>query len=250
MPRRPPASPPNTDATIAAMRDLYSPVVPDAPALPSDFERGLRLCESLCPGTDDMRYLVIPGPPHSKARHRHTKRGHSYMPAEERNAEYATGMMLKRMTPIPFDGNLALACIFFRPNKQRIDCDNMLKHVCDAATGVLWHDDAQVTAIMGIIEYDPANPRTLVMVGQHESTLVRDRMVPLVCTYCGKTFIRKKAGQSMCSRDCQKAGQSHRNRTNGAVLDPRCQVCGADVSKQNVKRCRSCWAVRGSEVGQ
>lgn len=216
----------------------------------SDNERAKRLIEALCPMTDEMRFTVIAGAPHSKFRHRHTKSGRAYMLASDRNAERETAFWLKRICHSPLHGNLALGCVFFRPNRQRIDCDNMLKHVCDAANGVLWHDDSQVTTILGVVEYDPINPRTIVAIGQHESTLIRDIATPIDCAHCGKSFVRKKNGQSICSKACRSEWQVGRNRSRATVLDPKCQVCGAPVSRPEVQRCRSCWAVRGSDLDQ
>lgn len=214
----------------------------------TDSERALRLVDALCPQTNEWYFTTLNGAPHSKSRHRHTRSGRGYMLAEDRNAEKETALHLKRLTASPFNGNLALGCVFFRPNRQRIDCDNMLKHICDAANGVLWHDDCQVTAVMGIVEYDQASPRTLVMVGQHESTLVRDAVTPIKCVHCGKQFIRKKAGQTICSKACRQLWQIGRNRSRAMVLDPKCFVCGAAVSRPEVQRCRSCWAVRGADL--
>lgn len=214
----------------------------------TDSERALRLVEALAPHTYEMRSTTINGAPHSKGRHRHTRSGRPYMAAEDRNAEKETAFYLKRIVDQPLYGNLALACVFFRPNRQRIDCDNMLKHVCDAANGVLWHDDSQVTAIMGVVEYDPTNPRTVVVVAQHESSLVRDAATPVDCIQCGKKFTRRKARQTICSKKCRSEWQIGRNRSRASILDPKCQVCGALVSKPEVQRCRTCWSVRGSDL--
>ena len=215
----------------------------------NDKERALRLCESLCPSTNEMAFTIIPGAPHSKGRHRNTKSGRPYMAREDRNAERETALRLKRLAAEPVAGNIALACIFFRPNRQRIDCDNMLKHVCDAANGVLWHDDSQITAILGLVELDAENPRTLVMMARHESSLVRDAAVKVPCAHCGKSFTRRKHSQTICSSKCRAVWQIARNRSKATILDPKCTVCGAPVSKPEVKLCRPCWAVRGFDLG-
>lgn len=87
-------------------------------------------------------------------------------------------MFLRNAVRRPFTGNVGLVCLFFRPDRQRIDVDNLLKHVCDAANGVLWVDDTQCTAIAGVIGLDRDDPRTVIAVGVHESTMIRDLSNP------------------------------------------------------------------------
>lgn len=121
--------------------------------------------------------LTIPGDPATKARHRTTEDGQTYKDRADREAEkrtraHLTAMVAARGGTLP--GNLALGCIFYRRTRGTIDADNMLKHVCDAGNRVAWLDDNQITAVLGVIEYDPAAPRTCIVIGPHHSTMHRN----------------------------------------------------------------------------
>lgn len=232
-------------------------------------------------GDESMAYVVIPGPPASKARPRFTRTGRAYSAPGEREAEAHTRSYLERMVDEPWTGNVALGCVFFRPNYQRIDVDNMLKHVNDAANEVLWRDDSQVTALMGLVEYDAENPRTLVMLAPHRSTLARGSdhsreclicgkpfsliginpkkrtcskecavrlrgYVPLneevPCAQCGAPFVRQTTAQTMCSSACRSASLAGRNR--GRATDRPfsvCVDCGTQLTHRRGGRCRDCW---------
>lgn len=120
--------------------------------------------------------LVIPGPPATKVRHRSTKTGQTYKDAADVASEKFTATHLHRLRTAnggPLTGNVALGAVFYRPDMQWIDADNMVKHLCDAGNGVLWLDDSQVTAQCGVVEYDPTNPRTVLVVGPHYSGMRR-----------------------------------------------------------------------------
>lgn len=229
--------------------NTFSPTVDRLPPLRvslDDHRRGILLMEALVPGCCEMRSVVIDGAPHSKTRARFTKGGKAYKTKEDRSAEERTAALLKEGIGDPKSGNLALVCIFYRPNRQRIDADNMLKHICDAANGVLWIDDSQVTAISGVVELDIERPRTVVVVARHVSTLVRDRGVILYCEQCGKPFTKGSSPQTLCSRACQIAAQKIRNVSRATKTKTPCSGCGGPTSKAGVDRCRACWASRGS----
>jgi Holliday junction resolvase RusA-like endonuclease len=71
-------------------------------------------------------------------------------------------------------GNLAMVCVFYRPDRRRIDGDNMLKLVADAGNKAgIWGDDCQVTTKLARIELDVDRPRTEIAIGPLASTLVR-----------------------------------------------------------------------------
>jgi Holliday junction resolvase RusA-like endonuclease len=108
--------------------------------------------------------IDIPGKPLGKQRSRSTRGGHHYTPAPTENAEAwargcmheqyhgpllsgAVGIMVEAVFPVPrswpkrkqadaLSGRL-------RPTGKP-DWDNVGKLYCDAAKGLLWHDDAQV----------------------------------------------------------------------------------------------------------
>ncbi|WP_433662525.1 RusA family crossover junction endodeoxyribonuclease [Nocardia sp. CA-128927] len=116
--------------------------------------------------------IVIPGEPHPKRRPRLGNR-RAYTAEDDLHAEARTGWLLSQAIPAPLTGNIAMTCIFFRRTRRIVDADNLLKHVCDAGNRILWRDDSQCTAKLGVIELDRANPRTVVLLGTHRSSLVR-----------------------------------------------------------------------------
>jgi Holliday junction resolvase RusA-like endonuclease len=137
--------------------------------------RARLLAQALAPGvsTQDVVVLTLSGSPASKTRPRFSKDGRTYKTAEDQQAEARTGWQLRRAFRQPWTGNLALGCVFFRPDRQRIDVDNLVKHVCDAGNGIAWADDAQITALYAVAEVDPEYPRTLLVVARHTSSLDR-----------------------------------------------------------------------------
>lgn len=103
-----------------------------------------------------------------------TRSGRAFLPAKDREAEIESAKYLSDIRMPKLTGNVALVCIFYRGDKRRVDTDNLVKHVCDAANrSNVWDDDTQVTALIGITEYDKQNPRTIVILGSHSSTLQR-----------------------------------------------------------------------------
>lgn len=264
--------------SIPIMPDTASPT-PDRGD--SDIDRALRLYSAIADhGSDEtLRYFTISGDPKSKARPRFGKGGRAYTSTESREAEARTAANLRARVTTPFTGNVALGCIFFRPNKQRIDADNMLKHICDAANGVLWHDDSQVTAIAGVVEYDPENPRTVIILGRHRSTMTRgsDAVRPCVvcgaefsiltgnpskktcskacsmrvrgavplsdpvpCGQCGELFVRTTSSQKLCSPSCRTASMVGKRKASARPAS-RCVDCGKALTHHRGGRCRSCW---------
>lgn len=142
------------------------------PTSPEDLGRVSDLFACVTGTVEPPRVLTVPGVPYSKSRPQFGKMG-AYSKAADVKAEQSLGWLLKTATPEPFTGNVALVCLFFRGNRTTVDADNLLKHVCDAANKVLWLDDSQCTATLGVIEMDRDNPRTVVAVGPHVSSLQR-----------------------------------------------------------------------------
>ncbi|CAA0129284.1 Uncharacterised protein [Mycolicibacterium vanbaalenii] len=130
--------------------------------------------------------LTIPGVPYSKSRPRSDMRNRRvYHDPADVAAERTTAVYLRATVREPFTGNVALACLFYRPTRGVVDVDNLLKHVADAgnppargALGVLWADDCQCTAQAGLLFLDRNEPRTVVAVGVHDTNLTRDYSVP------------------------------------------------------------------------
>jgi Holliday junction resolvase RusA-like endonuclease len=249
-------------------------------AQPGDFDRARALFTALCPGSDDMWYCVLPGEPISKARPRFLKSGRAYNSARQREAEKRIAWRLRRLFTQPLRGNVALGCIFFRPDRQRIDVDNMLKNVCDAATSIAWLDDSQVTGLMGLAELDPEHPRTIIVFGRHISTLTRGEdatkpcvqcgspmplvgrsprakycstacayaarpvslVEPVPCARCEQSFRRKTTTQKYCGVACSNAAKPGSPRPAQRKDRPCHAGCGRQVSKSGYQYCRACWA--------
>lgn len=228
--------------------------------------------------------LKIFGAPWSKSRPRTTRTGQMYQKPEDREAERALAATFVRWADRPMLGNVALAAIFYRPNRQRIDADNLLKHVCDSANGILWDDDSQVTAVCGIVELDAGLPRTVVAVAQHRSTLTRGIDWTNNCTGCGDAFVvdPKNSARRYCSNDCANAacgrvlgaavpcascGEPFKRRTatqkfcsvacrtdfvrgvpKGTAKFSCCTTCGKELTHKRGGQCRPCWARRGQPL--
>jgi Holliday junction resolvase RusA-like endonuclease/endogenous inhibitor of DNA gyrase (YacG/DUF329 family) len=225
---------------------------------------------------------VLRGAPASKARHRFNRKGGAYSTQEMQAAELRTAYSLKKQFAgrRPLTGNLALTCVFYRPNSQRIDTDNLLKHICDAATGILWIDDSQITALYGRAELDPKMPRTVLALGAHVSTLKRGTdsahpcavcgkpirtslkdghrrvtcstacsnvhrgyeslSIEVPCAHCGNGFRRKTRTQKYCGHPCQRAALAGRNQAKGNPKS-KCIACGKQLAHWREGRCRACW---------
>lgn len=114
-----------------------------------------------------MQYLVIPGKPIPKARHKvRLYQGGivSYTPAKTREFEkavraYALKYRIKRQ-----EGELAVVATFYTNGPG--DVDNLLKSLLDGLNGVAWEDDRQVRAVTGIkLECKRGEERTEVVIG-------------------------------------------------------------------------------------
>jgi hypothetical protein len=217
--------------------------------------------------TPSVHCLMIDGEPTSKCGARQFR---------EVSPRLATTAAEERLTTWfrgkdPLLGNVALAAIFYRSNRQRIDVDNLLKVVLDAATKAgLWQDDCQVTALMGLVEYDPDRPRTIIAFCDHETTLKRGDNVkiackgcgslfvpytptrqhcsaacriklaePINCGVCGKPFRRVASHIKLCSNACRIEHLRRLNTKNGPL--PNCDRCGKQLVKHAFRRCRACW---------
>jgi len=127
-------------------------------------------------GTGTPTLVVLEGTPHPKMRHQHGN-GKTYQPDKDREAERLTARVLRRAVPAMMLTNVTVVCIFVVPDARTRDEDNMMKHVKDAANGVVYHDDRQVTGEAARTELDRDAPRTLILIGDNDSTL--DRTVDL-----------------------------------------------------------------------
>jgi crossover junction endodeoxyribonuclease RusA len=87
--------------------------------------------------------LEVPGRPVPKGRPRHTKRGHTYTPAQTAQAESVIRTLARAQGWTPLTGRLSVALVF-RTDTRRGDVDNLAKLVLDALNGVAWVDDRQI----------------------------------------------------------------------------------------------------------
>lgn len=135
-----------------------------------------------------------------------------------------------------FDGNVAVAAVFYRSNRHRIDTDNLMKTVLDGITksGRVWDDDSHVTAIVAVTEFDPTWPRIAIALAPHTSTLTRGSdSLTHVCETCNKRY-RPHSKTEERSRFCSRACRSTRE---AACI---CSDCGGATSAPHATRCRSC----------
>ena len=241
-------------------------------------------------GASDARVwaCVVDGEPKSKARPRFSRKGHAYTPKEtaisEAKLALHIGSMMKGKT---LGCPVAIVAIFYRPNYQRIDADNLMKLVLDAGTKAhAWVDDSYITAQMSLVELDVKRPRTVIAIAETVSTLDRSRR--FVCTVCGiafnrqgiaamahppkfcsrpcrykgyaKTraevrcarcncvFKRSRAGQRWCSRICAAQDPITRMKREFQRPWPKCTMCGRRVSRREYLRCAMC-AERARPIG-
>lgn len=224
---------------------------------------------TLCAGQTTGR-LVLPGQPTTWSSKLNDK-------SERRAAMVASLRALGH-----YEANVAVAAVFYRATRHRIDVDNMLKDLLDAGTDAgCWKDDQQVSAVFGVIEMDTVGPRTVVYAGQHQSTMNRrpgptpkpceqcgepfadprlaarfcsrrcvsrhlaggnDLSIPVPCPQCGTLFRRRYSGSVVCGSACRTAAMIGRNQAKGQP--PRRCHCGATLSKPTYKQCRACWRGR------
>lgn len=224
--------------------------------------------------------LTIAGNPYSKARPRVTSRG-TYTPAAQKaNADALAWDIRIACQHRPFTGNVAVDLTFYRRNRQRIDLDNLIKQVLDAANGVAWLDDSQVTAITAKLHYDPADPRTDLVITDDESTMERgtkafhveascercgsrftyrpypSQRAPRYCSQsctleatceeCGRWFRKQDRRQRFCSRPCAARSRATRTKiSNAAKARARppnyCRRCNARLARGPSVLCRDCW---------
>jgi len=106
--------------------------------------------------------IVIPIEAVPKARARvvvKDGKARAYTPARTQEFEVYLGWLFKSECPAPFGKGVplrvTLVCLLKKPKRNkneypvgRPDADNLLKAVCDAAKGILWHDDSQIVTAL------------------------------------------------------------------------------------------------------
>lgn len=113
----------------------------------------------------EFRCTTLPGAPRPKARPRfNRKTGSTYTLKEDRVAEERTRDMLRHSGVRVRAGEVVVALLFVCPDRRIRDGDNMVKHALDAATGVLWANDARVIGHAAFRTVDARRPRTVLAV--------------------------------------------------------------------------------------
>lgn len=244
-----------------------------------DVERASLLMAAIS-ADESPEVLMIDGEPRSKARPFRGKNNTVYVDPDARARAHELKLRIGDAVSGRREGNIAVACIFYRSSAHRVDVDNLLKQVLDCSTGVCWDDDSQVTAVVGVLELDRQRPRTVIALGSHSSSMDRGDCTEIsTCEYCGKSFAwrayesiaarrfcsrscaaassrvlaeancrqcgepfrRRTAGQSLCSEECRRAWWSSDRKAARKHADAVCEVCGGKVSRPEYRRCRACW---------
>ena len=189
--------------------------------------------------------------------------------------------------PHGFSKSVAIAAIFYRPNYQRIDVDNMMKMVMDSGTRAgVWRDDSYVIAEGCRVELDHHHPRIVIAVCSASTSFDRDYC--FICKVCGKAFrrpgkatfknppstcsrscrfvlyakdrgsarcpkcsvefVRRIAGQKYCSRRCSDSRPRVRLSSSNQRPWPKCIICGERVSRREYLRCWKC-SPKGRRAG-
>lgn len=247
----------------------------------SEVRNVLRACATQFSETVAMEF---DGEPRSKARPRVSGR-HVYTPQKQRDAERALGLALGAAVRAPIEGPVAVGLRFYRSTRQRVDIDNMVKHVFDAANRIVFADDMQVTVLFAEARLDRKRPRTAIVIGAHAGEHRQDptqtdtcprcgkqyQWVPYAshpkpmfcgkacaqprrdfgearCLVCGTCFARVAKQQEYCSDPCRVTGMTERNKARRKHPKAHCKVCGKAVSRPSYAQCRSCWRAGASAL--
>lgn len=161
-------------------------------------------------------FIEILGEPRSKCRPRFTKNGNRvYNDKKQIDNEKMLKWNFKLKFKTPVSHEVAVACIFYRSTKSRIDLDNLTKQVLDAANGICWLDDMQVTGIAGILRLDRDNPRIVLAIADNQNNSIPGAMgrgtetVASNCEFCFKEFRWRpypngSQNGKFCSGECQR----------------------------------------------
>lgn len=219
--------------------------------------------------------LTVDGQPFSKGRARFTKAGHAYTPKKTRSHENMLKLLMRSALPTdePDDkSRFGLRCLFYRSTRQRIDCDNLIKAVSDAATGAVWKDDAQVLEVIGRLFLADDEPRTEIVIYRIEDPSPRgvcpvcgkevvtypsqgivycssecwskNQRVMRECRWCGEEYelvqSMAKRSKGFCSRKCSMAYHGRKKTEERGPHTWTCKDCGGPVSRKEYERCRAC----------
>ena len=112
-----------------------------------------------------LRCVTVPGNPRPKERPRFNRNtGNAYVSKNERLAAKQMRALLEESGVRCDPGRLAVAFLFVRKDRTKVDASNLVKFFEDAANRVLWRDDSQIVSLHAEVIIDPAFPRTVVAV--------------------------------------------------------------------------------------
>lgn len=119
---------------------------------------------------DSNHPLVMPWEPWAKKRPRISRGGgRTHQPKDDRNAEERTRSFLEQWWAHGvYVDEVILGARFYRSTRITVDLDNLMKHLLDAATGIIWVNDCQVSGYdQPRVHLDRENPRTELWVLPH-----------------------------------------------------------------------------------
>ena len=250
----------------------------------SDVQDAVSLLRNLIGRGADMGERLVAfvhdGAPASKARACFTRRGFAYTPATTVSAQKALSLrFIQALRGTKFERNVAIVAVFYRPNYQRIDADNLMKLVLDAGTKAnAWIDDCYVTAQACKVELDRTRPRTVIALCEAESSMMRgarftcaqcgqlfdragkatvknppktcsvacsvkyraETRTDARCAKCDASFHRRRSGQRYCSKTCAAADPMRRQKLAEQRPAPTCELCGGRVSRREYLQCAAC----------
>lgn len=183
--------------------------------------------------------IVIPGEPRSKKRPQFGQ-GRAYTAAETKAHEEMVATALRQAFPEPLPGNVLVEAVFYRSTRHRIDIDNLLKAILDAANKICFIDDQQVTEVRARLELDRDNPRSVVRVGSTTSTLIRGGKAIAICRGCGGHYATDNAPDlpdGYCTVRCGRE-----SRSLGL-----CAICKAPLQRRGALLCQSCWLTKAKK---
>lgn len=178
--------------------------------------------------------VISRGEPRTKIRPRfNTRTGRAYSTPSMKEAQTTLGWDIRfAMVGKEIDAlsGFGVKMAFYTRTRQRRDIDNLIKLVLDAATGIVWQDDDQVSELSAVIWKSQSEPRTEITFYQTTPPLI------LICKHCGKQFrpgnSRREA--QYCSIACVNDSHMHKSILNGASFSP-CVTCGKRVYRNAEK---------------
>lgn len=153
---------------------------------------------------DIVASVVYVGTPLAKSRPRFGRGGRVYTPQTTKVYEANIKALLLHavgLGNVDAESCFALRCRFYRHDRQRIDCDNLMKAISDAANKAVWKDDSQVVEIMGRLTLADSKPRVEVLIYR-----ILDPSPLPKCPTCGKAVVVSPSRPRVyCSTKCFNA---------------------------------------------